>query len=467
MAKPLGKERFDLYSIGTRMSQMQYMSEELSYWSNLDETIIGVVVRDITDNDFGWVLMARDKIGRFRAVRLNTSLRSIRRAEAELRLKIAEVSRSANIDDLGIQGDETNSAINLLEILPGTDPNELHPFFKQLIETAGRKPARAVLKEIGPWLAAADPHFVREFQRHQFDQRLWELYIWAVLREGLYDVRQLESPDFKALSPRGSFTIEATTVAPSQSGALADHPNPETVEETKEFLDDYMAIKYAGSLTSKLNRKSASGKRYWEEPDAKGLPFLIAVADFHKQAEGKSLASMTFTQSALWPYLYGKALVRKYVGSEMIAETEDIDSHIYNGKKIESGFFNLADAENVSAVLFSNAGTLAKFDRMGVLAGLGAPNHKYVRMGVRLDPDPKAVVGNSFRMDIEDPDYQELWAEEIQIFHNPNAKIPLPFDCFSGLTQHFLEDGKLQSFGGPDTILSSYTAIFNIKDREP
>jgi len=92
MAKPLGKERFDLYSIGTRMSQMQYMSEELSYWSNLDETIIGVVVRDITDNDFGWVLMARDKIGRFRAVRLNTSLRSIRRAEAELRLKIAEVT---------------------------------------------------------------------------------------------------------------------------------------------------------------------------------------------------------------------------------------------------------------------------------------------------------------------------------------------------------------------------------------
>ena len=66
-----------------------------------------------------------------------------------------------------------------------------------------------------------------------------------------------------------------------------------------------MPIKYVSSLTSKLNRRSAAGKAYWEEDAAAGLPFVIAVADFHKPPSNDEPGSMTYTQSAIWPYLYG------------------------------------------------------------------------------------------------------------------------------------------------------------------
>lgn len=466
MTRALSKERFDLFAIGTRMSPTRVMTDELSFWSDLDENVIGLVFRDVTDDDFGWALMVRDRIGRFRGVRLDVSLPSRRRAEAALRLEIAEVSRRMNLVELGIQGDETNAAVNLLEVLPGTKREQLHPYFLELLDSPGRAPARAVLKEIGPWLTAVDPHFVREFQRHQFDQRIWELYLWAALREGGYDVAHVEAPDFKCSAPGIAFTVEATTVAPSTSGPLAQHPEPRTPEEIERFLRDYMPIKYGSSLTNKLNRRSAQGRAYWEEEEAAGLPFVIAVADFHKPAGEDQLGSMTFTQSAIWPYLYGRAVEWRHVDGKLETRTRKIDSHSYDGKVVESGFFNLPGAENVSAVLFSNAGTIAKFDRIGVLAGYAAVDHHYMRAGYRYDPDPDAVVPKTFCEDVVEGAVREGWADELQVFHNPSASRPLPPDCFAGLTQHFLEDERLVSTYGDAAVLSSFTMVVRAVDGE-
>ncbi len=464
MTKRLSRERFDLFAIGTRLSPTQLVAEELSYWSDLDENVIGVVFRDRVDNDYGWALMVRDRIGRFRGVGLDVSLRSERRAEAGLKVKIADVSRTANLAELGIQGDESNAAIDLLTVLPGTSPNQLHPYFRELIERPARAPARAVLREIGPWLTAADPHFVREFQRHQFDQRLWELYLWAAFREGGYDVAHGEAPDFRVSAPWGAFAVEATTVAPSKDGVLAQHPNPQTPEELAAFLADYMPIKYGNSLTKKLNRRSAAGKAYWDEDGAEGLPFVIAVADFHKPASEDGPGSMTYTQSAIWPYLYGFTTNVEMVDGNPIVTRRDLTSHTFKGKTIESGFFNLPGAENVSAVLFSNAGTIAKFDRIGILAGYGPPKHKYLRVGFRYDPDPNAYTGKYFVEEVGGASYSEGWADELQVFHNPKALRPLRTECFGPLNQHFFEDGKLVTRCGADAVLSSYTIILAEQD---
>ena len=130
---------------------------------------------------------------------------------------------------LGTQGDETNHTTDVLTVSPGTKPEELRPNFKLLLDTPGRAPARAVFKKLGPWLAPSDPHFVKEFQNKHFDQRLWELYLWAVFRELGYDVTQPEVPDFHIVSPRGEFTVEATTCAPSEGGVLAEHPDPKNL----------------------------------------------------------------------------------------------------------------------------------------------------------------------------------------------------------------------------------------------
>lgn len=465
MTKKLTKERFDLFAIGTRQSPIALVAEELSYWSDLDENVIGVVFRDLVDDDYGWSLMVRDRLGRFRGVHLDVSVNSVRRAEAGLRLKIGEVSRIANLAELGIQGDETNSPVDLLTPIPGTRVEQFHPYFIELMERPGRAPARAVLREIGPWLTAADPHFVREFQRHQFDQRLWELYLWAAFREGGYDVVHGEAPDFLVKAPGLAFTVEATTVAPSKDGVLSQHPNPKKPEEFAAFLADYMPIKYGSSLTNKLKRRSATGRAYWEEDEAAGLPFVIAVADFHKPASEGELGSMTYTQSAIWAYLYGFTTEWEMVEGKLVITTKDLTNHTFKGKTIESGFFSLPDSENVSAVLFSNAGTLAKFDRIGVLAGYAPPLHRYFRAGMRYDPDPNAVEGQRFFEEVGTNGYSEGWADELQVFHNPKALRPLPVECFGALSQHFFEDGQMVTYSGANAVISSFTKIMQLTDN--
>lgn len=150
MTKKLSRERFDLFAIGTRQSSTRLVADELSYWSDLDENVIGVVFRDRIDDDYGWVLMVRDRLGRFRVVHLDVNVKSERRAKAGLRLKIGDVSRIDDLAELGIQGDETNATVDLLTPIPGTRSDQLHPYFIELIERPGRAPARAVLHEIGP-----------------------------------------------------------------------------------------------------------------------------------------------------------------------------------------------------------------------------------------------------------------------------------------------------------------------------
>lgn len=464
-SKRIPLTRFNLYALGTRRSLARIMAEELSWWADSNENLIGFVFRDTTDNDYGWQILARDRVGRFRSVKLEVSLKSEEYATVGLRYAIASTIRNENIEALGDQGDEPNAPTDVLRVPEGADPEKLHPYFRELYERPGRAPARAVVREIGPWLAPADPNFVDEFQFHQFDQRLWELYLWAAFRELGFDIKQLESPDFICSAVGIEFAVEATTVAPSQSGSLATHPEPKTPDEMKEFLADYMPMKFGTPLTNKLNKTDSQGRHYWEREETKDKPFVIAIADFHKQAEKHKLGSMTYSQSALWPYLYGHRIDWEMVDGELRTWAVKNPQHVYGGKSVPSGFFDLPGAENISAVLFSNAGTIAKFDRIGVTAGFGAPRHMYHRFGFRFNPAPNAMVGIPFVEDVADPNYVEGWSDELQIFHNPNALIPLDHTWLSGLAQFYFDKNGNQLSLIPDHhIWSSGTMLVQIVD---
>lgn len=456
--------RFNVFAIGTRLSMATIMADEISYWSDLEERVIGFVFRDTTDNDFGWSLLARDKIGRFRWVDGDVSLRSPDYATTALRERIAIAVEDGDFSALGDQDDETNYPIDLLSPPHGTDPSKLHRFFRALIEDPGRAPARAILKEIGPWLAPSDPHFVREFQFNQFDQRLWELYLWATFRELGFDISQPEAPDFLCSAPGVAFTVEATTVAPSTSGALADRPDPKTPEELQEFLQNYMPMKFGSALTSKLNKKNKDGESYWERGETAGKPFILAIADFHVPGDIGEVGSMTYTQSALWPYLYGHRVGWEFDDGKLQVHATKGSDHAYNGKTVPTGFFDLDGSENVSAVLFSNAGTLAKFDRMGVAAGFAPPKHTYLRMGLRFNPYPNSVIGTPFSADVSKSDYREAWSDELQLFHNPNAKYPLDRRVFPGVTHHYFKDGDHHTISTDHAVLASRTLILRTVD---
>ena len=90
--------------------------------------------------------------------------------------------------------------------------------------------------------------------------------------------------------------------------------------------------------------------------------------------------------------------------------------HVFGGKTVPTGFFDLPGSENISAVLFSNAGTLAKFDRIGVTAGFAPPKHTYMRVGLKFDPDPNAIHGIPFSADVAAHGYREYWSDELQLF---------------------------------------------------
>jgi hypothetical protein len=272
----------------------------------------------------------------------------------------------------------------------------------------------------------------------------------------------MEAPDFMCQAPGIEFTVEATTVAPSQSGPLMAHPNPQTAEEMRTFLADYMPMKFGSALMSKVNKKNAEGLHYWERQETVGKPFVLALADFHKQAEQDQLGSMTFTHSALWPYLYGQRVEGEMIDGQLIVQAKRNSSHSFGGKSIPSGFFDQPGAENVSAVLFSNAGTLAKFDRMGVVAGFAAPQHRYQRIGIRLNPDPNATSGIPFSEDVSDSEYTEGWSDELQIFHNPNARVPLSHAWLTGLAQFFFSDGELDSIIPEHHVWSSMTMLMRL-----
>ncbi|MCC7524329.1 MAG: hypothetical protein IT250_05875 [Chitinophagaceae bacterium] len=327
------------------------------------------------------------------------------------------------------QGDNLGNGLQLVTPIE-VDKDRWQPYFRLLLETPGREPARRVIWEIANWMFPQDKHFVREFQLSQFDQRIWEIYLWAAFREMKYDILQNEAPDFECLSPMIGidFTVEATTVAPSVQGVLAEHPNPKTSEEYEGFLKAYMPMKFGSALTSKLNKRNAQGLAYWQHEHSKEKPFILAIADFHKGAVDNDhpFGSMTYTQGGLYIYLYGAKINWEFVDGKLIVLLAKIDELTYKSKSIPPGFFELPESENVSGVLFSNAGTIAKFDRMGVIAGLGASHHKYYRTGFKFDPDPNALVGIPSSVDVEDKIYEEKWCDELQFFHNPKAKYPMP-----------------------------------------
>ena len=62
LTKKMPRARFDLYALGTRRSFARVLAEELSWWSDIDEKVIGLVFRDRPDDDYGWIMLARDRV---------------------------------------------------------------------------------------------------------------------------------------------------------------------------------------------------------------------------------------------------------------------------------------------------------------------------------------------------------------------------------------------------------------------
>jgi hypothetical protein len=218
------------------------------------------------------------------------------------------------------------------------------------------------------------------------------------------------------------------------AGAIVPPPPINNAEELRLFQQEYMPIKYGSPLTGKLTKK------YWEKAHVIGKPLLFAIEDF------SAPMSMTYTRSALQIYLYGYIHDWKHEDGRLVITPRKISTHCWGTKQIPSGFFNLPGSENISAVIASNSGTISKFNRMGYLAGFGSSNIHMVRHGTAFSHDPDAAEPLRFSHKVNDPAYNETWAEGLDVFHNPRALHPIPYEAIPAAAHHSLSpDGQVVS----------------------
>lgn len=310
------------------------------------------------------------------------------------------------------------------------------PEFKLLASTRSHFPALIAAGECYLAMPNPDANFVTDFQTRNFASRLFELYLLACFREQGIRVRQDHpSPDFHIERAGATCWIEAVTANSPEAGSGGIGDWVHAPEDLDERLTGAPAERFAKTLRSKLERG------YERLPHVAGQPFAIAIADFHESG------SMVWSREALPTYLYG---MKAYVeGDERRAAGMAI-SHLTGKDRIPAGLFRDPAFAHLSGVLFSNAGTLSKFNRMGFLAGWRPAELEMIRQGVLFDRTPGAIDAIPFAMSIESPDYEalwpdgETWCQELEFFHNPLAANPIPFDLIPGATHWVETDGEIE-----------------------
>ena len=424
----ISRTRFDALAGYIRKLSSYMISEELQWYEDRKTRVLGVLLLDLIDGDFGGIVLGRDLDRKFRCVDVSLFSNDPQIAEAKLLATLEEWS--GRPDEDFEQSDEQTAPIDFFTPVVAAD--KLNDAFSRLAGTEGFSSARALIEEMMHHYEDVDGNFVEQFQSTAFDSRFWELYLFALLTEQKFAFdRSFSAPDFLCEGLFQDLFIEAVTVNPSRRGNLIIEPAvPDGRGELTEYFREYMPIKWAGALTAKLN------KEYWKLPHIKDRPIIFAVQDFHVPR------AMTFTGSTIVSYLYGRRFSALYdQHSRLVVKAHPIQEHRWGSKVVPSGFFNLPNAERVSAVIQNPIATISKFNRMGRLAGLGSPDVEMLRFGAAYRADNNAALPMFYKQLVDEPGYSETWCEGLNVYHNPNALHPLDSRIFPD-AMHFTVRGE-------------------------
>lgn len=432
VVKSLDIKRFNALAAQSRSPAAAYMSEELEWYADSNEIVLGVVLRDTVDDGFVGILLGRDEGNRFRAIDVQASIPTQDEARTWVHGGIKWHSRTGTT--VFPQGDESTGLDLFKPVVPTV---KQHPFFTKLAGEESFIPAKTVINELMPHFKDIDGNFVEQFQSTGFDARLWELYLNTYLtEEQLFFDRNHNAPDFVVKKYRKQVAIEAVIV-----GRKSDNPvsllkvEPKFLHPSEIFEKhrDEMPIKFGSPLYSKLK------KEYWKLDHVKGNPLIFAIADFHDDQ------SMQWSSNALINYLYGVRHDFSYDDNgQLVISALEIEKHQVGEKVVPSGYFFQPDSENVSAILFSASGTISKFNRIGRQAGFGPNNIIMHRYGTCHNHDPNASLPKTFAYQVT-TESNETWAEGLSMFHNPNAKHPVPEELFPSIAHHYFDHGQIIS----------------------
>ena len=433
------KRAFDLFGLSLDGRAAADADEHLSFWMSADKQAIGVVFRQ--GCTFGHLVMRRRGDQRW-----------------------ALVSQTNNLSSAEIAADKMVDAMRVGEppegVPPGATPRP--PLYEGkgagtyavLTDGYAHYPAAVVMQELYLALPRPDKNFASDMRSANFDSRMWELYLLACFREQGITVRQDHpSPDFFLERQGATAYVEAVT-AHSISGPI-QMPSRPTFAPTDpgERQAGAAAARFAKTLRSKLQ------KNYQAFAHVQGNPFALAIADFHQSA------SMVWSRESLPCYIYGFVTEVIETPDGPVASRRAI-SHLQDNNKLPTGLFLDPANRHLSAIIFSNAGTMAKFNRMGYLAGLRPPGLRMERYGLIFDRRPGVLDPIEFRGDILSAEYEalwpggECWCQELEVYHNPLAAYPISHALFPGASHWFERDGEIVCEAyWENTFLSSVTAL--------
>ncbi|AQX74576.1 hypothetical protein B1772_03530 [Dehalococcoides mccartyi] len=284
-----------------------------------------------------------------------------------------------------------------------------------------------------------DPNgnFVHDFQGTGFYARVFELCSYAYLESNNFEIdRRHERPDFLVSHGIQRAAVECVTSNPtegSETDIIASFVKPLSEKEMLEKVMNEFPIRMASILKKKLEKK------YWELPHCQGLPFVLMVEPFHEPG------SQYYIDDSFARYLYGGSDIHpQLLGPDGFPLVVPIRRHEYKGKSVKSGFFQSNNSEMISAVLYCNQFSVSKFLRLAIQEGieLGIQGQRW---GFIESPGQNENIEiDEYEYTIGDPSSPlETWGQGVTIFHNPNAKNPIPESYFNTTSIYEQRDGDL------------------------
>ncbi len=128
--RSISRLRFDALAAYARAPQTVLSAEEVGSYEHAGERVLGVMIRDRTDNDYSGQVLARDELRQYRWVAATTFETRLRRAEALLRRELE--LQAMKPDEAYRQGHKGTMPVDFFK--PVVSVERLNPHFRSLIE---------------------------------------------------------------------------------------------------------------------------------------------------------------------------------------------------------------------------------------------------------------------------------------------------------------------------------------------
>lgn len=338
--------------------------------------------------------------------------------------------------------------LNLFKNIDSIPEEKIHPKFRLLRDSVMMERQRTILKSWTEGFVDRDNKIIEEFQT-TFHSSFWEFYLHHLFRQqGLTIDFSHDRPDFVITEPY-DFLVEAVIANIKETGrnektrnAYDIIANLDPPHEQKDFnLSMNEAItRYANALDKKkIKLKNEYLKLNWV---SENKPFVIALSSYSQVNYGKEFY---YPMLALLYGLYYDHILDDYISAGMIPKPG-------NGAPINLRLFDDPDMDHVSAIMFSCTVTLGKLTSLSNSMKEGdSPNLNTVLLIRHQSEHPHYWVHEVCE------EYPELHSDGLFIFHNPNAKNPLPIDIFknSSVLQVWAKDDDQLAFAGNGDLIYS------------